>query len=129
MARDDSRVTGWWIFAACLLLIASVLNIIWGISAIGNANFFDDNVDFLVSNLKTWGWITLILGIMQGFAAFSLGAGGGFGRWFGLFTAILMAINSLMSIPGYPFWSLCVFALSIIIVYELAAAPTRSDAR
>ena len=125
MVRDDSRVTGWWIFAAALLLIASVLNIIWGIAAIGNANFFDNEANYLVSSLKTWGWVALILGILQGFAAFSLSQGGGFGRWFGLFTAILVAIEALMAIPAYPFWSLCIFALSIIVVYELASAPRR----
>jgi hypothetical protein len=125
MARDESRVTGWWVFAAALLLIASVLNIVWGIGAIGNAHFFDGKTDFLVSNLKTWGWISLILGILQGFAAFSLAQGGGFGRWFGLFSAVLVSINSLMTISAYPFWSLCLFALSIIILYELAAAPQR----
>ena len=32
----------------------------------------------------------------------------------------LTAIAALLSIPAYPFWSLCVFALSIIVVYELA---------
>src|SRR5262245_10234193 len=126
MARDDSRVTGWWIFAAAMLLIASVLNIIWGIGAISNAHFFNNGADYLTGSLKTWGWITLILGVLQGFAAFSLGAGGGFGRWFGLLTAILVAINSLLTIPAYPLWGLAIFALSIIIAYQLAAAPERT---
>ena len=31
----------------------------------------------------------------------------------------------LLSIPAYPFWSLCIFALAIIILYELAKAPER----
>ena len=28
-----------------------------------------------------------------------------------------------MSIPAYPFWSLAIFALAIIIVYKLAEGP------
>ena len=43
----------------------------------------------------------------------------------GLFAASLSAIAALLSIPAYPFWSLCIFALAIIIVYQLAAAPER----
>ena len=51
-------------------------------------------------------------------AGFSLFAGGGFGRWVGIFAAALAAISALLSIPAYPFWSLCVFALSLIILYS-----------
>ena len=123
MARHDDRVTGWWVFAAALLLLAGVLNIIWGIAAIGNAKFFIADQKYIISSLHTWGWITLVLGALQMFAAFSLASGGTFGRWFGMFAAGLSAISALLSIPAYPFWSLCIFALAIIILYELAKAP------
>ena len=123
MARNDDRVTGWWVFAAALLLLAGVLNIIWGIAAVGNAKFFIADQKYIISSLHTWGWITLVLGALQLFAAFSLASGGTFGRWFGMFAAGLSAISALLSIPAYPFWSLCIFALAIIILYELAKAP------
>src|SRR6476661_7630014 len=123
MARNDDRVTGWWVFAAALLLLAGVLNIIWGIAAVGNAKFFIADQKYIISSLHTWGWITLVLGALQMFAAFSLASGGTFGRWFGMFAAGLSAISALLSIPAYPFWSLCIFALAIIIIYELAKAP------
>jgi hypothetical protein len=54
-------------------------------------------------------------------------AGGGFGRWMGIFAAALSAIGSLLSIDAYPFWSLSVFALSIIIIYQLASAPLNTS--
>ena len=123
MARNEDRVTGWWVFAAALLLLAGVLNIIWGIAAVGNAKFFIADQKYIISSLHTWGWITLVLGALQMFAAFSLASGGTFGRWFGMFAAGLSAISALLSIPAYPFWSLCIFALAIIIIYELAKAP------
>ena len=117
------RVTGWWLFAGILLTISGVLNIIWGIAAIGESHFFVLETHYLLSNLNTWGWITLILGVLQLIAGFSLFAGGSFGRWFGIITAGLVAIESLLEIPAYPFWSLCIFALSIIILYQLAKSP------
>ena len=123
MARIEDRVTGWWVFAATLLVIAGVLNIIWGIGAIGDAKFFIANQKYIISSLHTWGWVTLILGVLQLAAGFSLFSGGGFGRWVGMFAAALSAISALLSIPAYPFWSLCIFALAIIILYELAKAP------
>ena len=125
MARIEERVTGWWVFAGTLLLIAGVLNVIWGIAAIGDAKFFIANQKYIISSLHTWGWVTLILGVLELIAGFSLFSGGGFGRWVGMIAAALASISALLSIPAYPFWSLCVFALSLIILYELAKAPER----
>ena len=126
MARMQDRVTGWWVFAGILLLVAGVLNIIWGIGAISDAKFFVAGQKYIFGSLHTWGWITLILGVIELIAGFSLFSGGGFGRWVGIFAAALAAISALLSIPAYPFWSLAVFALSIIILYELAKAPESS---
>ena len=126
--ENESRVTGWWVFAGILLAIAGILNVVWGIAAIGNSHFFTANAHYIVTNLKTWGWVTLIIGVIELIAAFSLFSGGGFGRWIGIFAAALASISALLSIPAYPFWALCIFALSIIILYELAKAPERYGA-
>ena len=88
----ESRVTGWWVFAGVMLVIAGTLNVIWGIAAIGDAKFFVANQKYIISSLHTWGWVTLILGVLELVAGFSLFSGGGFGRWVGLFAASLSAI-------------------------------------
>lgn len=118
-----SRVTGWWVFAGMLLGIGGVLNVIYGIAAIGNSKFFTENATYILSDLNTWGWVTLVIGVLQLFAAASLFAGGGFGRVIGMIAAGLSAIAALLSLPAYPFWSLCIFALSIIVLHDLAKAP------
>ena len=109
--NEESTLSGWWVFAGILLLVAGVLNIIYGIAAIGDSKFFTANATYIISSLHTWGWITLILGVLELIAAFSLFSGGEFGRWFGIFIASLNAIGALLSIPAYPFWSLAIFAL------------------
>jgi hypothetical protein len=121
------RATGWWIFAGILLSIAGVLNVIWGIAAISDSTFFVKDAAYVISGLNTWGWVTLIIGVLELAAVGSLFAGGGFGRWMGIFAAALSAIGSLLSIDAYPFWSLSVFALSIIIIYQLASAPVNTS--
>jgi hypothetical protein len=114
MVRNVDRATGWWLFAAIPLGVAGVLNIIWGIAAIGDSTFFVANQKYILSGLNTWGWIILIIGVVELVAALSLASGGGFGRWVGIIVASLNAISALMSIPAYPFWALCVFALAMI---------------
>jgi hypothetical protein len=123
---EESMLSGWWVFAGVLLLVAGILNIIWGIAAIGDSKFFTAEATYILSGLNTWGWVTLILGVLELVAAFSLWSGGEFGRWFGIFIAALNSIGALLSIPAYPFWSLAIFALSIIIVYKLAEGPEKA---
>ena len=121
--NEEGLINGWWVFAGVLLLIAGVLNIIYGIAAIGDSKFFTENVTYIISGLNTWGWILLIVGVLELVAAFSLFSGGEFGRWFGIFIASLNAIGALLTIPGSPFWSLAIFAISLIVIYKLAEGP------
>jgi hypothetical protein len=116
-------------FAAVLLMIGGILNIIYGIAAIGNAHFFVHNTHYVFGSLKTWGWISLILGIGQVVASMSLFTGSAFGRWFGIAFGSLVAIQALLEIPAYPLWSLAIFALSLWIVRGLAIyhEPARAD--
>ncbi len=116
---NDSRVTGWWVFAGILLAIAGFLNVVWGIAAISNSKFFTAESTYIVSSLHTWGWITLIIGAIQIIAAFSLFSGGGFGRIIGIIAGSLGAIEALAGTGTTPFWSLSVFALCVIVVYQL----------
>jgi hypothetical protein len=121
---DEERVTGWWIFAAILLGFSGILSIIWGIAAIAESHFVTvTGASYVFGHLNTWGWVTLILGVVEIIAAFSLAAGGSFGRWFAIIVAGLVAIAALLDIRVLPFWSICVFALSVIIIYQLAKSP------
>jgi hypothetical protein len=53
-------------FAAVLLMIAGSLNVIYGIAAISEANFFTDSgTHFVFLSLNTWGWIILLLGTLE----------------------------------------------------------------
>ena len=118
---DPDRGAGWLLFAGLMIVMVGILNVIYGIAAIDNANFFVANQKYILSDLSTWGWVTLVLGVLQIVAAFSIWSGGGFGRWFGIGVAGLNAIAALMSLPGYPFWSLAIFTVDILIIYGLAA--------
>ena len=116
---NAERVTGWWVFAGILLAIAGFLNIVWGIAGISNSKFFTHNSVYVVSSLHTWGWITLIIGVFEIVAAFSLFSGGGFGRVIGIIAGSIGAIEALAGTGTTPFWSICVFALSVTVVYQL----------
>jgi hypothetical protein len=116
--------SGWVTFAAVLLLIGGTLNVIYGIAAIGDSSFFVQDARYILSNLNTWGWVAVLIGLIQVIAAGSLWRGGLFGRIFGIAAASLSAIGALLSIPAYPFWSLAIFALDIVIIHQIASHGT-----
>lgn len=116
---DDIRGAGWLMFAGIMVFLVAVLNMIYGIAAIDGSKFFIEDERFILSDLNTWGWIVLIIGVLQLVAAFSIWAGGEYGRWIGVITAAVSAIGALLALPGYPFWSLAIFALDILIIYGL----------
>jgi hypothetical protein len=117
---NEPRGVGRALFAAVFLMVGGVLNIIWGIAAIGSSGFFAANQHYMFGSLKSWGWITLILGILELGAALSLFAGGAFGVWFGILAASLAAVGALLDIAAYPFWSIAIFALCLWIIWGLA---------
>jgi hypothetical protein len=119
-ALRPQQGASWVLFAGIMIFLVGVLNIIWGIAAIGESRFFVADAQFVLSGLNTWGWIMLFLGVGQLFAAYSIWRGGQVGRWFGIAVAGLNAIGALMSISAYPFWGLAVFILDVLVIYGLA---------
>jgi hypothetical protein len=119
--NDTVEGGGWLVFAGIMVFIAGVLNAIWGIAAIDKASFFLEDERYIFSDLSTWGWIILIIGVLQLFAAFSIWSGGSYGQWIGIISASLSAIGALLSLPAYPFWSLAIFGMDLLIIYGLAA--------
>jgi hypothetical protein len=113
------RGAGWISFASIMLLIVGTFSIIDGVIALSKSSFFTANAVYVFSDLRTWGWITLILGVVVLFAAGSVARGGQFGRWFGIAAAALNSIGQLLFVPAYPWWSISAFAVDMLIIYAL----------
>ena len=107
-------------FAATLLIIAGLVNIIYGFGALDGANIFVDDQRYILTDLNTMGWVLIILGVIQIVGGLSLFVGNPFGRIIGVVGAGLGAIAALLSIgDGNPWWSLAVFALCIYVLHGI----------
>jgi phosphatidylserine synthase len=73
------------------------------------------------SDLNTWGWILIVVGVAAIVAAFYVMSGSEWARWTGIVVAGLQTIAQLLMVQAYPFWSLAVFAIDILVIYGLAA--------
>ncbi len=120
VAEDDPEGSGWVLFAAVLLGLAGLWNFFAGIAAIADAHVYLADANYVFSDLRTWGWIIMILGILQGVAALALSTGSELARWFGIACAAINSIGQLMFIPAFPFWGIAMFAVDLLIIYALA---------
>jgi hypothetical protein len=116
---DDEQGAGWIVFAGVMIGIAGILNVIYGIAAIGNSKFFVHDTAYVFNDLNTWGWVLVVVGALEILAAFSIWRGGTYGRIVGVIIAALSAIAALLSIPAYPFWALTIFAIDVLVIYGL----------
>lgn len=112
---------GWILFAWLMLLTAGVMGIIDGIVGLSQSSFFTDvGAHYVASNLTTWAWVALIVGVLEIIAAGSVLRGGSFGRWFGILMGIVGVIVWLTWIPIVPFWAVMIMVINILVVYALA---------
>jgi hypothetical protein len=115
------------IFAAVLLLVIGFFNLIYGIAAIANSHVFTAHAHYVVGDLRAWGWVTLILAVLQLLAAGGVMAGNQWARWFAVAVLGLNAIDQMFFIPAYPFWSLTIIAVDVVALWGLCAYGSRAN--
>jgi hypothetical protein len=118
---------GWLTFAGIMIIVLGTLNIIWGIAAIDRSGFFVGETKLIFDDLRTWGWIVLIIGGLQVLAGFGIFARNQLARWFGVAVAAINLIAALTSIEAYPFWALAIVGIDLLVIYGLAAYGDRLD--
>src|SRR4029453_550653 len=123
---ERSGGRGWYDFAGAMFGIAGFFNGIPGLTAIFKKESFSEDA-LVYQNLQLWGWIWLILGVVQIGAAISLFSGRG--RVLGIVLAAGSAVVSFTSIGAYPLWAILVIAIDVLIIHGLTlhAHPSTVD--
>ena len=114
-------------FASILLLVVGFFNMIYGIAAIANSHVFVANAHYVIGDLRAWGWVTLIISVLQLVAAAGILMGNQLARWFAVAVVALNAIDMMFFIPAYPFWALAIIAIDVVALYGLCAYGSREN--
>ncbi|GAA2921475.1 MULTISPECIES: hypothetical protein [Streptomycetaceae] len=126
--HDTSRtsLSGWTVFAAVLMIFGGAMAILEGIAAIAKDDVFVATRNYVFQfNLTGWGWVHLILGIVILLAGCALFTGALWARAVGVLLAGLGLVAHFLWLPYYPFWSLVLIAVNIIVIWALCAGPQR----
>ncbi|MGH3681045.1 MAG: DUF7144 family membrane protein [Natronosporangium sp.] len=133
MARSSSSqawAVGGVVFAATMMIMLGVWQVIVGIAAIAEDSVFVTTPDYTYDlDTTAWGWIHLVLGAVVAVTGFFLYTGAAWARAVGIVLASLSAIANFLFLPYYPLWALVVIALDVFVIWALATAgyPRRTD--
>jgi hypothetical protein len=110
---------GWLLFAGIMLALIGALNLVYGIAAISDSTFYVRDVEYVLGNLNTWGWVLTVIGAVQLAAAAGIWLQTEWGRWLGITLAALNMMVQFFVLPAYPVWAIMVFFVDIIIIFGL----------
>jgi hypothetical protein len=117
--RDARRIgSGWVAFAGAYLMITGLFNLIWGVTALSKKSYFVEG-GLVWSDLQLWGWIAIIVAVLQ------FGVGGLlFARKVaGMLMAIVVAMCGIfvnfLSIGAYPVWSTIAIVGSSLVLWAV----------
>jgi hypothetical protein len=119
---ESGRWTGWIGFAGLLMIVIGGLDFFQGLIAIIRGQYYAVTPNqIIVFDTTTWGWITLIWGIIIVLAGMGLLSGAGWARWFTIVVGCITIFEQLGFVGSsqYPLWSLTVLTLQIVVLYAL----------
>ena len=125
--EEKEKGSGWLLFASIMLMMVGVFNVIWGIAAVAKSTVFVADTRLVFGSLNSWGWIYLILGVIEICAGFGVLSKAQWARWFGIVVGSIAAIMAFFSIWAYPGWALLIITLDVLVVYGLAAYGGRES--
>jgi uncharacterized membrane protein (UPF0136 family) len=109
---------GWIHFAGIFFLVAAVFNGIAAASILNRGELFDDS-KLVVSDLRTWGWIFLVVAVVQLVAGIVVLRRLRAGRVPAIIIAVIGMVAWFVAWSILPFWGLVMMILYGIIIYAL----------
>jgi hypothetical protein len=122
MAASSRAWSGWISFAGLAMLVIGSIDFFEGLIAVIRKSYFVAAPNqIIVFDTRTWGWITMILGVLLILVGLGLVGGASWARWTAI---VLLVVNLLEQLAwlgnsSYPLWTLTVITLEIIVLYAL----------
>lgn len=125
-AARGQEATGWAVgfilFAAIMMIMAGVFQALAGLVAIFENEFYVPTRNYLFQfDATSWGWIHLVIGLLVVLAGWGLLSGRTWARAVAITLALISAIANFAFVPYYPFWSLLIIAIDVLVIWAIAA--------
>jgi hypothetical protein len=123
--------SGWATFAGVMILVVGTLNVFDGLVAITQTRYIERNIGGelpITNNVKNWGWVELILGVLLILVALGIFSNATWARIAGIVFVGINLFFQFAYLGHYPFWSLTMIAIDIVVIFALAGSRDDSYA-
>jgi hypothetical protein len=129
MSEHATRRAGWITFAGVAALIAGGYNALSGIAALADDDTLEAQAREVLFgiDLTTWGWLWLIIGIVQLVTGVLILRRSSLGFWLGVTIAGLSAMLTVVVIFVFPLWGIAVLAIDFLVLYGLMSQIDEFD--
>ena len=117
IADSQAVSDGWLIFAGLVIVFAGIWNVCEGVIALFRSTYFIGRAVY--GDLWFWAIVWIAVAALEIAAGYAIMAGRSWARWFGIVVVGLSALAQLLAIGAYPFWSLFMLAVDLLILYAL----------
>ena len=118
----DPWAVGAIIFAAVMMIVGGVFQIVQGAIAIFDDGYFVLGENYVFELDQTaWGWIHLVIGVLVTTAGISLMRGAAWARGLAVAVAGLSMFSNFLWLPYSPLWSLTTIAMAVAVIWAVTS--------
>ena len=121
---------GWKMYAGIMVMIGGFLNFFDGLVAITQTRYIERYTGGelpITNNVKTWGWVALIIGAVMILAGFGILSAQTWARVVGIFVAGANLIFQFGYMGHRELWSFTMIVLDILVIYGLVVHGGRGS--
>jgi len=119
--KTNVKGSGWASFAATILLLGALLNIIAGISGLAAKDKFNEDA-MLWQNIRGVAIFFLVIGLLQLTSAVLIHKRSQGGRILGIFVALTTTCAWFFALDVRPAWALTMIGLGVLVMYSLTVS-------
>ncbi|MFD3810025.1 hypothetical protein [Rhodococcus sp. NPDC058639] len=115
--------------AAIILATLGVVSLLQGIAAVAEDEIFVVGVAYTYEfDVTTWGWIHIVVGALMILIGAALFTGATWARVTAIVIAAISIIVNFLWLPYYPWWSILIIALDVVVIWAVSTWDPRSYA-
>ncbi|WP_042377565.1 hypothetical protein [Gordonia alkanivorans] len=128
LSAKQGIAAGTSIGAAIILIVVGVVQLAQGIAAVAEDEVFVRGVEYVYKfDFTTWGWIHIVLGAIAIIVGAGLVSGAGRARFTAIVIAGLSIIANFLWLPYYPWWSILIIALDVVVIWAVSTWNPRAE--
>jgi hypothetical protein len=117
---DPTGWTGWIVFASFMMFLVGAFQAVQGLVALFDDGFYVTSGNLVVEvNYNVWGTVHLLFGVLLLLTGAGVLTGNLAARTIGVILAGLSALANLLFIEAYPFWSIIIITVDVLVIYAL----------